>query len=121
MRTVTVIACTLWQGGINSSATSPVTSSDAKTDVKLNFFGAGLFLVEVVAQCTCLECFLEGLPPQSLTCTSTWWGGERQSKGVLVKAMPSVTKASAEVSPWALREVDRLNKNPEKMSGQRGQ
>src|SRR6202142_2866015 len=53
-------------------------------------------------------------PPQSLTCTSTWWGGERQSKGVLVKAMPSVKKASAEVSPWALREVDRLNKNPEK-------
>ena len=36
------------------------------------------------------------------------------SMGVLFEAMPSVKKASAEVSPRALREVDRLNKNPEK-------
>jgi len=27
---------TLWQGGINSSATSPMSSLDAETDVKLN-------------------------------------------------------------------------------------
>ena len=33
--------------------------------------------------------------------------------GVIVEAMPSVKKALAEVSPWALREVDRLNENPE--------
>ena len=33
---------------------------------------------------------------------------------MLVEAMPSVKKASAEVSPWVLREVDRLNENPEK-------
>ena len=32
-----------------------------------------------------------------------------KSRGLLVEAMPSVMKASAEVSPWALREVDRLN------------
>ena len=36
------------------------------------------------------------------------------SMGLLVEAMPSVKKALAEVSPRALREVDRLNKNPEK-------
>ena len=36
------------------------------------------------------------------------------SMGVLVEAMPLVKKALAEVSPWALREVDRLNENPEK-------
>ena len=35
-RTVTVTACTLWQGSLNSSATSPMTTSDAETDVKLN-------------------------------------------------------------------------------------
>ena len=35
------------------------------------------------------------------------------SMGVLVEAMPSVKKALAEVSPRALREVDRLNENPE--------
>ena len=33
---------------------------------------------------------------------------------MLVEAMPSVKKALAEVSPRALREMDRLNKNPEK-------
>ena len=33
---------------------------------------------------------------------------------MLVEAMPSVKKAPAEVSPRALREVDRLNENPEK-------
>ena len=33
---------------------------------------------------------------------------------MLVEAMPSMKKAPAEVSPRALREVDRLNKNPEK-------
>ena len=33
--------------------------------------------------------------------------------GLLVEAMPSVKKAPAEVSPRALREVDRLNENPE--------
>ena len=47
--------------------------------------------------------------------------GEHRSKGVLVEAMPSVKKASAEVSSWALREVDRLNENPEEMSGKRRQ
>ena len=36
------------------------------------------------------------------------------SMGVLVEAMPSVKKALAEVSPWALREVDRLNETPKK-------
>ena len=36
------------------------------------------------------------------------------SMGLLVEAMPSVKKAPAEVSPRTLREVDRLNKNPEK-------
>ena len=36
------------------------------------------------------------------------------SMGVLVEAMPSVKKAPDEVSPRALRDVDRLNKNPEK-------
>ena len=43
------------------------------------------------------------------------------SRGMLVKAMPSVMKASAEVSPRALREVDRLNENPERPGGQRRQ
>ena len=33
---------------------------------------------------------------------------------MLVEAMPSVKKALAEISPRALREVDRLNKNSEK-------
>ena len=33
MQTVTVIACTLWQGGINSLATSLMMTSDAETDV----------------------------------------------------------------------------------------
>ena len=33
--------------------------------------------------------------------------------------MPSVKKVSVEVSPWAIREVDRLNDNLEKASGQR--
>ena len=36
------------------------------------------------------------------------------SMGLLVEAMPSVKKVPAKVSPRALREVDRLNKNPEK-------
>jgi hypothetical protein len=40
---------------------------------------------------------------------------------MLVEAMPSVMKASAEVSPRALREVDRLYENPENASGQRRQ
>jgi len=35
---VTVTACTLWQGSLNLSATSPMTTSDAETDVKLNIF-----------------------------------------------------------------------------------
>ena len=35
-QTVTVTACTLWQGSLNLSATSPMTTSDAETDVKLN-------------------------------------------------------------------------------------
>ena len=41
------------------------------------------------------------------------------SRGMLVKAMPSVMKASAKVSPRVLREVDRLNENPKKYGGQR--
>ena len=44
-----------------------------------------------------------------------------ESRGMLVEAMPSVMKASAEVSLRALREVDRLNENPENASGQRRQ
>ena len=43
-----------------------------------------------------------------------------KSRGMLVKAMPSVMKASAQVSPRALREVDRLNENPEKMVANAG-
>ena len=34
---VTVTACTLLQGSFNLSATSPMTTSDAETDAKLNF------------------------------------------------------------------------------------
>ena len=37
-QTVTVNACTLWQGDLNLSATSPMTTSDAETDVKLNIY-----------------------------------------------------------------------------------
>ena len=37
-QTVTVTACTLWQGSLNLSATSPMTTSDAETDVKLNIY-----------------------------------------------------------------------------------
>ena len=33
-QTVTVTACTLWQGSLSLSATSPMTTSDAETDVK---------------------------------------------------------------------------------------
>ena len=36
------------------------------------------------------------------------------SREALVEAMPSVKKAPSKVSPWAWREVDRLNENPEK-------
>ena len=32
-QTVTVTECTLWQGSLNWSATSPMTTSDADTDV----------------------------------------------------------------------------------------
>ena len=35
-QTVTVTARTLWQGSLNLSATSPMTTKDAETDVKLN-------------------------------------------------------------------------------------
>jgi len=38
-----------------------------------------------------------------------------------VEAMPSVKKALAKVSPWALREVDRLNENPYKTGGKHRQ
>ena len=34
--------------------------------------------------------------------------------------MPSVVKASDEGSPWALREVDRLTRNPEKLANAGG-
>ena len=37
-QTVTVTACTLWQGSLNLSATSPMTTSDAETDIKLNIY-----------------------------------------------------------------------------------
>ena len=37
-QTVTVATCTLWQGSLNLSATSPMTISDAETDVKLYIF-----------------------------------------------------------------------------------
>ena len=37
-QTVTVTACTLWQGSLDLSATSPMTTSDAETDVKLNIY-----------------------------------------------------------------------------------
>ena len=40
--------------------------------------------------------------------------GEHSSKAVLFEAMLSVKKALAEVSPRTLREVHRLNENPEK-------
>ena len=56
---------------------------------------------------------LSNNPPQSLTCTSTRWGGEHR-RWLLVEAMPSVKKTLAEVSPRALREVDRLSENSEK-------
>ena len=35
-QTVTVTACTLWQGSLNLSATSPMTTSDAETDDAFN-------------------------------------------------------------------------------------
>ena len=37
-QTVTVTSCTLWQGSLNLSATSPMTTSDVETDVKLNIY-----------------------------------------------------------------------------------
>ena len=37
-QTVPVTACTLWQGSLNLSATSQMTTSDAETDVKLNIY-----------------------------------------------------------------------------------
>jgi len=37
-QTVTVTACTLWQGSSNLSATTPMTTSDTETDVKLNIY-----------------------------------------------------------------------------------
>ena len=59
-------------------------------------------------------------PPQSLTRTSV---GRRtlehkEIQEEVVEAVPSVKKASSEVSPWTLREVDRLNENPKNASGQ---
>ena len=36
LRTVTVAACTLWQGSVNSSSTSPMTTLESKTRVKLH-------------------------------------------------------------------------------------
>jgi len=35
------------------------------------------------------------------------------SRGLLLEAMPSVVKASAQGPPRALHEVDRLRENPE--------
>ena len=52
-------------------------------------------------------------PHQNPSCTSSWCGGEHLNMGLLVEAMSSVMKASAEESPRALREVDRLNENSE--------
>ena len=37
-QTVTVTACTLWQGSLNLSATSPMATSDAETDDKFNIY-----------------------------------------------------------------------------------
>ena len=45
-QTVTVTVCTLWQGSLNLSATSPMTTSDAETDVKLNIYLFIYFILE---------------------------------------------------------------------------
>ena len=53
-------------------------------------------------------------PPKSL-CTSPWWG-EQSSRELPGEAMPSEVKVKAEENPRALWEVDRLTKNPKKLS-----
>ena len=47
-------------------------------------------------------------------------GGEQPSKGMPGGAMPSGEKAPAEEPPRALREVDRLTRNPEKLANAGG-
>src|SRR6218665_1720625 len=52
-------------------------------------------------------------------CTSSWWGGgEQPSRGMPGGAMPSGVKA--EESLRALREVEMLTRNPEKLANADG-
>ena len=53
-QTVTVTACTLWQGRLNLSATSPVTTSDAETDAKLNFLFLFFHHANMTLRCSLL-------------------------------------------------------------------
>src|SRR6218665_423705 len=53
-------------------------------------------------------------------CTSSWLGGEQPSRGMPAGAMPSGVKAMAEEPPRALREVERLTRNPEKLANADG-
>src|ERR1700733_13179821 len=57
------------------------------------------------------------LPPQKADPHLKAVGGWQQtSRGMPAEAMPPVVKVLAEVPPWALREVDRLSRNPEKLA-----
>jgi len=47
-------------------------------------------------------------------------GGEHSSRGLPGEAMPSKVKVKVEEPPRALREVDRLTRNPEKLANSGG-
>src|SRR6218665_119144 len=57
--------------------------------------------------------------PQNPLCTSPRWGGQ-SNRGFPGEAMPSKVKVKVEESPMALREVDRLTRNPEKLANPGG-
>src|SRR6218665_2204064 len=60
------------------------------------------------------------LLPQRPFCTSSWWGGNSQVGECLVGLCHQGGRPLAEESPTALREVERLTRNPEKLANADG-
>ena len=66
-----------------------------------------------------MNCLIVIAPPKVRLTPQRGEGVATVSRGVPAEAMPSVVKVLAEVPPRALREVDRLSRNPE-TAGKRG-